>query len=80
MASSSSDMVVLYLRKNMSGYEITEEDIQGMLRYLEAFHPENANREFAEEMLRYLKAASRRLALTDPDALDELYESFQQTR
>lgn len=71
---------MLYLRKTMSGYEITEEDIQGMLKYLKAFHPENANREFAEEMLRYLKAASRRLALTDPDALDELYEAFQQTR
>lgn len=64
----------------MSGYEITEEDIQGMLRYLKAFHPENANREFAEEMLRYLKAASRRLALTDPDALNELYEAFQKER
>jgi hypothetical protein len=63
-----------------SGYEITEEDIQGMLRYLKAFHPENAKREFAEEMLRYLKAMSRRLALTDPDALEELYDAFQQTR
>lgn len=60
----------------MSGYEINEKDIQGMLKYLEVFHPENANHEFAEEMLRYLKAASRRLALSDPDALDELYNSF----
>lgn len=64
------------LRSNMSGYEITEEDIQGMLKYLKAFHSENANREFAEEMLRYLKAASRRLAFTDPDALEELYNEF----
>ena len=60
----------------MSGYEINEKDIQGMLKYLEVFHPENANHEFAEEMLRYLKAASRRLALSDPDALDEFYNSF----
>ncbi|MDB5177675.1 MAG: hypothetical protein JWO61_58 [Candidatus Saccharibacteria bacterium] len=60
----------------MGGYEINEKDIRGILKYLEVFHPENANHEFAEEMLRYLKAASRRLAFADPDALDELYESF----
>lgn len=60
----------------MSGYQITEQDIQGMLRYLKAFHPENANREFAEEILRYFKATARRMALTDPDALDELYAEF----
>lgn len=64
----------------MSGYEINEKDIQGMLKYLEVFHPENANHEFAEEMLRYLKAASRRLAVSDPDTLDKLYEDFQQSR
>lgn len=64
----------------MSGYEINEKDVQGMLKYLEVFHPENANHEFAEEMLRYLKAASRRLAASDPDALDKLYEEFQQSR
>lgn len=64
----------------MSGYEINEKDIQGMVKYLEVFHPENANHEFAEEMLRYLKAASRRLAVSDPDALDKLYEEFQQSR
>lgn len=64
----------------MSGYEITEEDIQGVLRYLKVFHPENADREYAEEMLRYFKAASRRMALSDPDALDELYKAFQKER
>lgn len=62
----------------MSGYEITKQDIQGMLKYLKAFHPENANREFAEEMLRYLKAISRRLAFTDPEALEDLYKEFTQ--
>lgn len=60
----------------MSGYEVNEKDIQGVLKYLELFHPENANREFAEELLRYFKAASRRMALTDPDALDKLYDEF----
>ena len=60
----------------MSDYEITEKDVEGMLKYLKVFHPENANREFAEEMLHYLKATYHRLALTDPDALNELYDEF----
>lgn len=64
----------------MNGYEVNEKDIQGVLKYLELFHPENANHEFAEELLRYFKAVSRRLALTDPDALDMLYDAFMKEK
>ncbi|HEU4914914.1 MAG TPA: hypothetical protein VFT16_05980 [Candidatus Saccharimonadales bacterium] len=64
----------------MSGYEVNEKDIQGVLKYLELFHPENANHGFAEELLRYVKVASRRMALTDPDALDALYNDFQRSK
>jgi hypothetical protein len=60
----------------MSGYTITEEDIEKTLNYLRIFHPENANREFAEEFLKYWKAAYRRIGAIDPDALDELYDAF----
>jgi hypothetical protein len=69
----------MYTGSHMSGYKITDKDINGMLNYLRVFHPENANREFAKEMLEYMKASYRRLALTDPGALDELYESFKQS-
>lgn len=64
----------------MSGYKITEEDIQGMLKYLQVFHPDNANRNYAEEILEYMKAGYHRLALTNPDALDKLYEAFQKSK
>lgn len=64
----------------MSGYEITEQDVQGMLKYLQVFHPENANREYAVEILEYLKASYHRMALTDPDALNDLYQAFQQSK
>lgn len=60
----------------MSDYEITEQDIESTIKYLQIFHPENANREFAIEMLEYLKASVHRLAVTNPDELDELYRSF----
>lgn len=64
----------------MSDYKITEQDIEGMLNYLRVFHPENANRGFAVEILHYMKASYRRMALTDPDALDDLYEAFQKSK
>ena len=66
--------------KDMSDYEITEKDIEGMLKYLRVFHAENANREYAVEMLEYLKASYHRLALTDPEALEALYEAFQKSK
>ena len=64
----------------MSDYEITEQDIESTVKYLQIFHPENANREFAVEMLEYLKASVHRLALTNPEALDKLYKSFTSDR
>ena len=64
----------------MSDYEITEQDIESTVKYLQIFHPENANREFAVEMLEYLKASVHRLALTDPDSLNELYRSFTSSK
>ncbi len=64
----------------MSDYEITEQDIESTVKYLQIFHPENASREFAIEMLEYLRASLHRLALTDPDTLDNLYSSFTESR
>jgi len=61
-------------------YEITDKDIDSVVHYLTIFHPENANREFAIEMLEYLKAAYHRLALTNPEALEELYDAFEASK
>ncbi len=64
----------------MSDYEITEKDIESTIKYLSIFHPENANREFAVEMLEYLKTTYHRLALTDPESLEKLYETFTMSK
>jgi predicted RNA-binding protein (virulence factor B family) len=61
-------------------YEITEQDIESMVDYLHIFHPENATREYAVEILEYLKASYHRLALTDPGALEDLYKAFEQSK
>jgi hypothetical protein len=64
----------------MSDYKITDQDVEGVVNYLRFFHPENANENFARELLEYWKATSHRLALTNPEALNDLYESFQQSK
>ena len=61
---------------DMSDYEITEKDIESMVNYLRIFHPENANRDFAVEMLNYLKATSHRLAQSSSEMLETLYEAL----
>jgi hypothetical protein len=70
----------MYTEEYMAGYEVTEKDIEGMLKYLHIFHPDNANRDFAIEFLKYWKTVYRRIGSTDPDALDKLYEAFEQSR
>ncbi len=64
----------------MEHYKITDDDIQGIIYYLKVYHPENANREYAVELLEYMKATYQRLALTNPNVLDDLYEAFQKTK
>ena len=65
----------------MSDYKITDEDIEVMLRYLTILHPDNANKEFAENMLRYWKAQYRQLAVNNLDtgALDKLFDAYQKS-
>jgi len=71
---------MLLLKAQMSDYKINEKDIESTINYLRIFHPENANREFAIEFLKYWKAIYHRIGATDPDALDKLYEAFEQSK
>lgn len=59
----------------MSDYVITDEDVDAVVRYLEIFHPENANREFARYMLESTKSAIHKIALDNPDDIEALYDS-----
>ena len=54
--------------QDMSDYQITEKDVEATVNYLRIFHPENANREFAVEMLEYLKASYKiwRMTMSRP--------------
>lgn len=61
----------------MSDYVITEENIDAVVRYLEIFHPESANRDFARYMLESTKSAIHKIALDNPDDIEALYEQVK---
>lgn len=61
----------------MSGYEITDQDIQSVVKWLKDRDPENANEEFAKEMLLSLKLSTRNFSFAKPDDIEEIYEKFK---
>ena len=66
----------------MSDYQISDEDIEAMLRYLKIFHPEQATKEYAEGWLRYWKSEFRKISLEDlsNETLEKLFDSYQKSK
>jgi hypothetical protein len=60
----------------MSDYKISDEDVEAVVRYMKISHPENANPAYCRELLEYLKSGLYQIARTDPDNIEELYESL----
>lgn len=63
---------------NMTGYIPTEEDIAAMVRDLEQNDPENANPEYARQMLIKMKLMYRELGRIDEDLLQKEMAEFKQ--
>lgn len=63
----------------MSDYKITEVDIDGMMRYLEAYHPNRANREYALALLEYTKSALHDIAKENPDNIEAMFKAYEQS-
>ena len=61
----------------MSDFQITDEDIDAVVRYLEIYHPENANSEYAQRMLESTKSALHQIAINNPDDIEALYEQLK---
>lgn len=61
-------------------YDINDKDIEGVLNYLRIFEPENANREYATEFLKYMKLSARRTGSTNPDELDKQLAAFKKSK
>lgn len=71
---------MVYFKRNMSYYEITEKDIESTYNYLKIFHPEKASKEYALAMLEYLKAGYHELSKVDPEGLDKLFTAFEESK
>jgi hypothetical protein len=61
-------------------YDTNDKDIEGVLHYLRIFEPENANREYATEFLKYMKLSARRTGFTNPDELDKQLAAFKKSK
>ncbi len=60
----------------MTGYKPTKNDVQLLINWLKEHDPENANEEVAKQMLVDLKLSFRAIGLSDPDSLEDFYQSF----
>ncbi|HCZ28206.1 TPA: hypothetical protein DHU97_00460 [Candidatus Saccharibacteria bacterium] len=61
----------------MTGYIPTDEDIAAMVRDLEKNDPENANPEYARQMLIKMKLMYRELGKIDEELLHKEMEEFK---
>jgi len=67
--------------KTMSGYRISDEDVDGVVRYMQYFHPEHADRDYCKGLLEAFQSniitGLRHLALDNPDAIEKMYEEYE---
>jgi RNA polymerase-interacting CarD/CdnL/TRCF family regulator len=66
--------------KKMTGYMPTNEDIAAMIRDLEKNDPENANPDYARQMLIKMKLMYRELGRIDEELLHKEMEEFKNER
>lgn len=64
----------------MSGYEITEKDIDTVLGILKRSDPENATPEMAIAILEELQRRVHELSHTDPKMLIEIYNKLKKDK
>lgn len=61
----------------MSDYQISEEDIDGVMHYMKIFHPEKADRAYCRALLEYFKSGLHKIARSNPDDIEAIYESYE---
>lgn len=71
----------VYTMKDMSGFHITDEVVDKVVQLMKVIDPEKANPEYCRAMLEYYQSqvveGLRQTALSDPDAIEALYEAFK---
>lgn len=64
----------------MTRYNITQQDIDAMVRFLKTTDPDNATPEMAIELLEHLQAGIHTMSHEDPEKLLALYKEFKATK
>ncbi len=62
--------------RKMAGYEITDEDIQTVTKWLSVEDPKNANVEFARELLFRVKMLVREIGKDDITVLEKAHKEL----
>ncbi len=61
-------------------YELNEKDLDSAMRYLKAFHPEDASYEMAIALLEGMMTKYHKMNHDNPKDLEEIYEKLQQDK
>ena len=64
----------------MSGYQITEKDIQDFIQQLKREDPDNADRDYAIQFLETLHASLKKAIHTNPEFGEELLKALKKKR
>jgi TRAP-type uncharacterized transport system substrate-binding protein len=62
---------------NMSDYEINEKDIETVLRYLKIHNPENADRDYAVQLLKAMQNTAHNIVQSGVFADEELLNAIK---
>lgn len=58
----------------------SEEDIDGVMRYMAIFHPENANRIYCQAFLEFWELTFKDVALNNPDDIGKIMQAFEASK
>ena len=61
----------------MSDYQISDEDVDAVVRYMEMFHPENASREYCWALLEHIKSGLHQIARNNPEDIEAMYAQYE---
>ncbi len=64
----------------MRDYELNEQDIDSVIRYLKVHDPKNATPEMAMALLEHMRAAFHTMAHDNPEMLDEIYQDLKKQK
>ncbi len=58
----------------------TDEDIEGVMRYMAIFHPEKANETYCQALLEYCEMTLIEIATNRPEDIEKIIEVFERSK